>query len=171
MDYEKEEAWLNEMSAKGFAFIGVSPFGRFAFVESAPGEYIYRINYLKNDSNHPESQQYLSFMAETGAECVFSKKKRAYFRKKAENGNFDIYSDVDSRIAHYRLAGSFFLPLGILEMCGGTLQLLIILTEELSFLNLFTFGCLWIMCAIFLHFWNRLRKKIKNLEKEKGVWV
>jgi len=129
------------------------------------------MDYLKKGARHPESQQYLRFMAETGAEFVFSQSRRVYFRKRAENGKFEIYSDIESRMAHYKRIGSVFLLFGILEVCIGIFHLLIFLTEDGLFSNLFLFGYFCMFSALFLHYWNRLRKKIKNLEKERGVWA
>ncbi|MDR0509115.1 MAG: DUF2812 domain-containing protein [Candidatus Methanoplasma sp.] len=172
IDYEKEEAWLNEMSAKGFAFTDYF-LGRYTFKDSAPGEYIYRMEYLKKYPSHPESQQYLKFMAEAGAECVSSWFLWAYFRKKAENGTFDIYSDIDSRIAHYKRIGAFFLILGILEAVLGTLRLADVLSGETLMgleMDLFLICFFLCMSAVFLYSWNSIRKKIKKLKKEKDVW-
>ncbi|MBQ3859711.1 MAG: DUF2812 domain-containing protein, partial [Clostridia bacterium] len=37
-DFDKEEAWLNEMAAKGLALVSVG-LGRYEFEETEPGEY------------------------------------------------------------------------------------------------------------------------------------
>ncbi|MCL1981543.1 MAG: DUF2812 domain-containing protein, partial [Clostridiales bacterium] len=89
VDFEKEEEWLNEMSAKGLAFTDYF-FGRYTFADSAPSEYVYRIELLENRKGHPESQKYLNFMAENGADCVSTWYRWVYFRKKAASGSFDI---------------------------------------------------------------------------------
>jgi len=174
IDYEKEEAWLNEMSAKGFAFTNYF-FGRYVFAESTPGEYVYRMELLKNRLSHPDSRQYLGFMAETGAECVSSWYRWAYFRKKAETGTFEIYSDADSKIAHYRRISSVFLSMGILEACCGIMELLNILSDDEgsifgSLMDPFLLGFFCIMGSVFLLSWNSFRKKIKKLKQEKDVW-
>lgn len=100
VDYEKEEKWLNEMSAKGFHFVHNS-FCRYIFEEGAPGKYVYRLQLLDNLPSHPESRAYIRFMEEAGAEHVSSILRWVYFRKKASEGSFDLYSDLDSRIKHY----------------------------------------------------------------------
>lgn len=48
-DYEKEEQWLNERSAKGYALTQYS-WARYVFDESGKGEYIFRIEPLDNFS-------------------------------------------------------------------------------------------------------------------------
>lgn len=44
-NYEKEEAWLNEMAASGWHCIDYL-FGRYMFEKGEPGAYIYRIQPL-----------------------------------------------------------------------------------------------------------------------------
>lgn len=68
-DFEKEEQWLNDMSAKGLALVEYS-WARYVFEESAPGEYIYRLELLEEDPKKAKSAEYLQFMEETGAERV-----------------------------------------------------------------------------------------------------
>ena len=172
MNYEKEEASLNEMSAKGFAFTNYF-FGRYVFEESTPGEYVYRMELLKKSLSHPDSRQYLSFMAETGAECVSSWNHWAYFRKKAETGTFEIYSDADSKIAHYRRISSVFLFMGILEVCFVMALLNIMFYGESIYgplMGPFLLGFYCIVGSVFLLSWNSFRKKIKKLKREKDVW-
>ena len=106
-DYEKEEQYLNEMSAKGLALKGYS-WCRYVFEDSPRGEYIYRLQLLEHAINHPESQTYIKFMEETGAEFVASYMKWVYFRKKSVDGAFNIYSDIDSKIKHYKRIRTLF---------------------------------------------------------------
>ena len=115
MNYEKEEAWLNTMSAKGLAFTDYFLF-RYTFEDSEPGEYIYRIELLENLPGHPESRKYLNFMAENGIEQISSWNRWVYFRKRAADGPFDIYSDIDSRIAHYKRIATLFFIVMIIEI-------------------------------------------------------
>jgi len=176
IDYEKEETWLNEMSAKGLALIDYF-LCRYSFVASAPGEYIYRIELLEHLPSHPESQQYLNFMAENGTEHVASWHRWVYFRRKTEVGAFDIYSDIDSRMAHYKRVGTLFLCIGIAEICIGSGQLGFILNQLMSgnpltwySINLLVFGAALIFGIILLLTWNSLRKKAKKLKQAKSVW-
>lgn len=68
---EKEEKWLNEMSAKGLALVDYSGF-RYSFEPCKPGEYGFKIQLLEHRPSHPESEQYIRFMEETGAEQIAS---------------------------------------------------------------------------------------------------
>ena len=98
-DFDKEEQWLNEMAAKGLALVGVG-FCRYDFEDCMPGEYQVRLELLENHLNHAESQKYIQFIESTGAEQVGNYFRWVYFRKKAADGPFDLYSDLDSRITH-----------------------------------------------------------------------
>jgi hypothetical protein len=107
-DYEKEEKWLNEMSAKGLQLVSVG-FFKYVFEDGEKGKYIYRLEMLENLVSSPESISYIKFLEETGVEFVGSVFRWSYFRKKAEDGSFDIYSDIPSRMNHYRRILAIFL--------------------------------------------------------------
>lgn len=114
-NFEKEEQWLNQMAAKGWHCIDYV-FGRYLFEKGEPGEYIYRIQLLKNPINHLESTAYLNFLRETGVEVVASYSRWVYLRKKAADGPFDLFSDKESRIAHYKNIIYMFLPFAIMNL-------------------------------------------------------
>ena len=65
-DFDKEEAWYNEMAAKGYNLSYIRPF-QYYFQTGTPGEYIYRQELLDHSPSHPESESYIQFMEETGA--------------------------------------------------------------------------------------------------------
>ena len=94
-DFEKEEAWLNEMSARGMAMTDYS-WCRYVFEDAPNRQYIYRIELLENMPTHPESIAYLRFLEESGVEYVASYMRWVYLRKPAADGPFDIYTDIDS---------------------------------------------------------------------------
>jgi hypothetical protein len=176
VNYEKEEIWLNEMSAKGLALTDFF-FCRYSFVDSAPGEYIYRIELLEHTPVHPESIKYLNFMAESGAEHILSWFRWVYFRRKSESGSFDIYSDIDSRIAHYKRISMLMLCIGIMEFCIGIGQIGFVLNSVLLgkplawyLVNLFALVLTWSLGALLLSVWNSVRRKVKKLKQEKNVW-
>lgn len=79
MDWAKEEKWLNEVAAKGLVLSSVG-FCRYEFEESLPGEYGVKIELLENTLNHPESEQYIRFVEETGAEHIASWYRWVCFR-------------------------------------------------------------------------------------------
>ena len=175
-NYEKEEVWLNEMSAKGLALIDFF-LCRYSFADSVPGEFTYRIELLKHLPSHPESKRYIDFMIESGAEHVSSWHRWVYFRKKSEHGAFNIFSDIDSRISHYKRIRTLFLSVGIMEMLIGCGQLPIIFDGYLSgkplawyLTNLIALVLCWGLGVAILFIWNSVRKKTRTLKQEKNVW-
>jgi len=166
-DFDKEEKWLNEMSAIGLQLVSVS-FGRYDFDEGQPGEYIYRMEMLKHFSSHPESERYIRFMEETEAEHVGSLKNWVYFRKKAGNGEFDIYSDVDSRIKHLeKIRNLTGICLSVELICFLYYIFAMIFFHEHLF-EVITVVMLVLLLLVIL-MWRgfmKLQKKIKNLQKD-----
>lgn len=103
-DLEKEEAWLNEMAGKGLNLVVPGKLGPppYRFVRGTPGEWIYRIEFLPWTARSKKGKRYLAFVAESGIETVHSSGQGAYFRRQAADGSFEVFSDLDSRIAHFR---------------------------------------------------------------------
>ena len=105
-DFDKEEKWLNEMAAKGLSLVSVG-FCKFEFEDSMPGEYKVCLQLLDKMPRHPESQKYIEFIEATGAEHVGSFTRWVYFRKKATEGDFELFSDNDSRLKYLSSVISF----------------------------------------------------------------
>lgn len=101
-DFEKEEKWLNEMSAKGLQLTGVG-FCRYTFEKGTPNKYNYRLDFLKDGSlTSLENETYIHFLEETGVEHIGTVMRWAYLRKEAPDGQFELYSDLDSKIAYLK---------------------------------------------------------------------
>lgn len=170
-NYEKEENWLNEMSRKGLALTDYS-WCRYVFTDAEPGEYIYRIELLERSSTHPESKVYIRFMEESGVEHIASYMKWVYFRKKAAHGAFDIYSDITSKLKHYRRVNTFFTTLACMEFIIGFPNVLMGLGfHEIptSSINIVLGSIVFCLGFAFLIMCRPLRKKIKALKKEKLI--
>jgi hypothetical protein len=172
-NYEKEEKYLNEMAVKGLALTDYS-WCRYVFQDCRKGEYFYRIELLDQQPDHPESIDYIKFMEETGAECIALYKRWVYFRRKAEDGPFDIYSDAESKIRHYKKVNRLWMSLAGLELAAGLLNVLIgavfFLTGEGSNINLPIGIPLVILGFVFVFLAAPSRRSIKRLEKERGIW-
>jgi len=123
-EFEKEEKWLNEMSAKGFQLVAVGPF-RYVFDDTIKEQYEYRLELLDNLPSNHKSVDYIRFLEETGVEHVGSMLRWAYFRKKASEGKFELYSDIDSKIKYYKRFIVLFLgisPLMIFNLVKNTMD-------------------------------------------------
>ena len=98
--FDKEEEWLNSMAQEGWTLKKVG-FCKYVFERTEPGEYIIRL------AMHDADEEYMELMRESGAECVGRVLQWLYFRKKAELGEFELFSDIDSRIAHQHISIPF----------------------------------------------------------------
>lgn len=97
--FEKEEKWLNEMASKGLGLVSVG-FCKYEFEDCQPCEYRICLQLLDKMPRHPESQKYIEFLESTGAEHIGSITRWAYFRKKATDGEFELFSDNASRVKY-----------------------------------------------------------------------
>jgi hypothetical protein len=100
-DYEKEERWLNEMASQGWHFVR-HHLGGYHFEQGEPGMWIYRIELLPAEPRSAASQEYLSLLLDAGAEAVTMRARWVYLRRPAALGPFELFTDLESRIAHYR---------------------------------------------------------------------
>lgn len=114
VNYKKEEDWLNKMAQKGMHLVYYF-FFLYVFEEGESGEYVYRLELLKNHPEHPESAAYLQFMEESGVECICTWMRWVYFRKKACEGGFEIYSDREGKIKHAKRVIGLMLALFLLN--------------------------------------------------------
>jgi len=175
-DYEKEEQWLNDMAAKGLALSDYS-WCRYAFTETPRGQYLYRIELLENMPSHPESQAYLRFLEENGVEVVTSYMRWVYLRRNAADGPFDIYTDVDSKIRHYKRILAFWNVMTAVEWSAGACNLAvgIINLNVGGRLGNFTNGNLVMgvfLLALGLSFFflgMPIRRKIRALKKQQTI--
>lgn len=118
IDFEKEEAWLNKMAAKGLNCVNYT-FARYTFEKGRPGEYVYRLQLLENVPSHLESQMYLEFLEDTGVEHVASYFRWVFLRKKTTDGSFELFSDKGSLMAHYKRVISLLGPLTLVNLIFG----------------------------------------------------
>ena len=151
-DFDKEERWLNTMAQQGWVLDRLG-FCRYEFVRCEPGEYIVRLEMREHDEG------YLSFMADTGAEYVGRMVKWIYFRRKAEFGPFDIFSDLDSRLAHLK-------KISWMLRFVGFANLLIGLVNTLN--PVVNMGWINLLCATLLMYaLGRIEGKEEALERDR----
>ena len=151
-DFDKEERWLNSMAQQGWVLDGLG-FCRYEFVRCEPGEYIVRLEMREHDEG------YISFMADTGAEYVGRMVKWIYFRRKAELGAFDIFSDLDSRLEHLKNISRTLRFVGIANLLIG-------LANSLN--PVVDFGWVNLLCATLLMYaLGRIEGKQEALENDR----
>lgn len=104
-DKDAEEAWLKEMSIKGWAFKKFF-LGFYIFEACEPGEYNYQIDLLDNWKG--DKKDFATFMEESGVEVISQWYRWVYIRKKASDGPLEMYTDSESKIAQYNRIKNFF---------------------------------------------------------------
>ena len=162
-DFDKEEQWLNQMAAKGLVLVGTG-FCRYEFEECLPGEYQVRLELLKHQLQHAESQQYIQFIEETGAEQVGNYFRWVFFRKKTADGPFDLYSDLESRIAHLKRIIALVFPISAVNLGIGLTNIGNAASTGIWIANV---GCINLAIGVLgcVGAW-KLQKKRKRLEQE-----
>lgn len=109
---DREEEWLADMARQGWALAGVG-YATYHFERCAPNEYIVRLELLDRLPDDPRSREYIDFVESTGAEYLGSMVRWSYFRKKAAEGGFDLFSDIDSRIRYLERVLRLLIPLTV----------------------------------------------------------
>ena len=111
-DKDKETQWLDEMAAEGWA---VKSFfaGFYTFEQCEKGEYQYQIDFC--DKVLSISDDYREFMNENDVEIVQRWGFWVILRKKTSDGEFVLYSDVDSQLDHYKKILRMFQGVTIFE--------------------------------------------------------
>lgn len=169
INYEKEEKWLNEMAAKGYNFINYT-IGTYTFEGGTPGEYIYRIELLKEMPSNPESEAYIKFMEESGIKCIDTSWRWVFFQKKASDGEFNLFSDYDSKINHYKriltVVGIGSLANLLIGVNNVYLAIFINDTTSINLIGLINIG----IFILFTPFLISLIRKINRYKKEKQIY-
>lgn len=166
---DKEEKWLNEMAAKGLSLVSVG-FFNYLFDDNKSDEYTIRLELLDNLPSHPESQQYIRFVEETGAEYVGSVFRWVYFRKKKADGVFDLYSDRESVIKYLNRILSFLTVMLFIELSGSVAVMSSLHNADSSNIFWIIIGVIYVFIILMITYgickisWKRSKiKKDRNL--------
>ena len=158
-EYEKEEKWLNEMAMNGWVLVNVG-LCRFTFEKCEPNEYIIRMEMRQKDDD------YISFMEDTGAQFIGRCLQWQYFKRKSELGQFDIFSDINSRIDHLKNIHKTTSMLALANLLLGIVNLNMgIYNTSNSIVAVLNF-----LCTSFLSYGvGRIKGKIEYLENERMI--
>lgn len=152
-EFEKEEEWLCSMAMEGWALDKVG-FCKYEFVRCEPGEYTVRLEMHEFDNS------YLSFMEEMGAEYIGRMAQWIYFRRKSELGEFNLFSDIDSKIAHLERISRVLTIVGTANIVIGLANTFNII--NIGFINLLL-GCVLMYCL------GRIHGKTEQLKRERSL--
>jgi hypothetical protein len=111
---EKEEAWLGEMSGKGYHLAEVGFPGLYRFISEQPRHYVYRLDYQPGFKK--DRDDYLQIFSDAGWEHIGEMSAWQYFRKEAAPGEQpEIFTDNESKVTKYKrllgYLGIFLAPL------------------------------------------------------------
>lgn len=156
-EFEEEERWLNQMADSGWALEKVG-FAVFYFRPCQPGEYIIRTEMRDKDD------AYVAFVEETGAEYVGRMAKWIYFRRKTELGDFRLFSDLESQIAHLGKMAKTMKGVGLANLIIGLANSF---NPALAGIPI---GWINLVCAtLCMYCYGRIRGKMDAMEKERTL--
>lgn len=158
-EFDKEERWLNEMASNGWALVQVG-FCKYTFERCEPNEYSIRLEMRTHDDS------YISFLEETGAEYIGRFFVWQFFRKKSEYGQFDLFSDIDSKLSHLGRIHKTLLIIGILNFASGMLN---VFEGVHSSANSFVAILNLLLATTLMYGVGRIKGKMEYLENERQL--
>ena len=176
VDFDKEEEWLNNMSADGWCLWHTNGV-IYRFKEAMPGEFIFQIDFDEKTSSTDED--YVAFRASCGDKFVHQWKNKIYWKRLASEGPFESEDNVQAKLRMTNKAynhhiqsligltlimafGCFFcVPLGQYLLPES------IWADQISVFGLgLASGILFAECVILIPAINKLRKKMNDLIKK-----
>lgn len=166
LDKDKETAWINEMAAQGYALTGFFA-GFYKFEECEPGKYTYQIDF--GDKMFSVDENYREFMAENNIEIVSLWGYWIFLRKLTADGEFKLYTDVDSSIEHYTKILKMFKVVTIIELICFFVEVLGAMNGAgIGFFGMLIIGAIVIGC---MRATLSTKRKIAELKERKGEVV
>lgn len=169
IDYEKEEEWINGMANQGW---NLSSFWLiyYRFEKGEPGEFIYRNEMIGGLGSKGERKEYIQFLQTSGIELVKVVFNWAYFRKKAADGPFELYSDTTSKLSYLNRIFYLFLTVFLVNVISGMINTTLSIPVNRGSFNGFV-GGLNIVCAMILLFpMLKIMKKRKKLKQQLEIF-
>ncbi len=169
-DYDKEEKWLNEMAAKGYALVSVGLL-TYIFEETNENKYIVRLELLEKPYTSLESDKYIRFVEQTGAEYIGNVKRNwVYFRKEKAKGTFELNNSNANVIKQLNRMLIVLLICMFFTVATGGMNVLLFFISGGTPSNLIigVFNCLF--TALLLYGLLKLIKQRKNILKEQSIF-
>lgn len=165
--YEAEEKWLNKMAQNGLRLMSVG-FCTYVFEKCTKGEYQYHLELLEEGVSSNLSSDYIKFLEETGIEYIGYYGKWAYFGKKVVDGEFELFSDIDSKVAHLKRVLRLNLIIGVLFLLYCIVSIHSTTTASDDSIASIVIAALYFIGALFLLFGVvKTLVRIKKLLKER----
>jgi len=113
LDTEAEVKWLNEMSDQGWKLTGFC-LGFYTFEECEKGKYVYQED--TTETFFTVSNEYRGFMNDAGIEIAAVWGPWVILCQEKEKGEFELYSDYESKIEHQKKILKIFKVCTIIEL-------------------------------------------------------
>lgn len=156
-EFEEEEQWLNQMAESGWVLEKLG-FAVYYFRPCQPGEYIVRCEMRDKDDS------YVNFMESIEAEYVGRMAKWIYFRRKSALGEFQIFSDLESKTAHLGKIAKAMKGVGLANLVIGMAN-----TFNPG-LARFPVGWINLLCAaLCMYCYGRIQGKLDYIKKERQL--
>ncbi|MEE3808654.1 MULTISPECIES: DUF2812 domain-containing protein [Lysinibacillus] len=158
------EKWVNDMACQGWhlkKFIWI----RFTFERGEPGRYIYRHDELERFGSHYE-EDYLEFLQSSGIEQVDRSGNFVFFRKVAQEGPFELYTDKKTKIGNLSKKMTLLFSLILLNLFIGIIGLMGDFSEQTTDWVGFTLNTLNLVVVVLfslpLYKLMRVRNRLKR---------
>lgn len=112
-DKDKETEWINKLAAEGLALKSFFA-GFYTFEKCDPGKYTYQVDF--GEKLFAVTDNYREFMEENNIEIIQTWGYWVILRKLTSDGEFKLYTDVDSSIEHYTKIRNMFKVVTVLEL-------------------------------------------------------
>ncbi len=181
-EWEKEEAWLNEMAREGWNLTAVG-FCRYIFRRGTPGEYIYKLDVVERTASDEVKESYFNFLTECGIRIVGEWKDWLFLQKKAAEGAFDMKDDTYAKLRQVNKIYSF----AVRTLCRMLTIFAVLVAVCISGMNLTSnfalhdffegialgasTSAIILMAIVWGRILNRLRRKVNKLIDEIGIIV
>lgn len=170
-DKDAETTWLNEMCAQGWAMTKFFA-GFYTFEKCEPGKYIYQIDFREKFGR--VADDYRELMNDAGIEIVQCWGYWVILRKKASEGAFELYTDVESQIDHYTKIRNMFKVVTIIELICFVMEVMAAALGNVGFAA--PAACLILVLVFVLvnatvkinDILNRLKEEKTGISQEKG---
>lgn len=128
---DEETKWINDLAEQGWAMRSFFS-GFYSFERCQPGEYLYQVDFA--DKFAHLSRDYRDFMEEMGVEIVCQWGFWVILRRHAQEGPFELYTDVESTIEHYRKIRNMFKVVTAFEIICFFVQMIAIFNGAVGIL-------------------------------------
>jgi len=100
-NFEKKEAWLNQMSFNELNLCDVG-FLTYTFEKCQPEEYQYKVEIFNEDPSSEKMMNYIATLCSSGVEYIGNVGSWNFFKKKTSQGDFNLFDTADARIKHLK---------------------------------------------------------------------